>query len=472
MTRHSYPTEPIPTDRMPPGIPYIVGNEAAERFSFYGMAGILAVFMKDYLMDAHGHLAPMSEEAATACYHWFTAAVYFFPVLGGILADAFWGKYRTIVALSLVYCLGHVALALDETRLGLFTGLILIALGAGGIKSCVSAHVGDQFGPSNRRLIERVFAWFYFAINLGSAGATLLMPWLLDAYGPGMAFAVPGIFMGLATLLFFMGRYRFAHIPAGGIGFVQETLSGEGLRVLGRLAMIYVFVAPFWALFHQIGSTWVFQADRMDRHWLNFPWLEAMEAQLCDVGLTFVKGWTGSELLPAQIQTANPVLIMILIPAFSYGVYPLVHKVFPLTPLRKISMGLFLAVVPFSMCALIEIAIMRGARLNILWQLPAYFLLTSAEVMVSITCLEFSYTQAPKKMKSLVMGLFLLSISLGNAITWGVTTCLENADGSSRISRSGYFWLFAVMMLVTAVLFVGVARLYRGRTYIQGADDR
>jgi len=471
MTKPAYPTAPIPSDKMPPGIPYIVGNEAAERFSFYGMAGILSVFMTKYLLDDHGNLAPMSEQEATACYHWFTAAVYFFPVLGGILADAFWGKYRTIVTLSLVYCLGHVALAIDETRLGLFTGLILIAVGAGGIKSCVSAHVGDQFGPRNGRLIERVFGWFYFAINVGSGAATFLMPWLLDKYGPGLAFAVPGIFMALATLFFFMGRYKFAHIPAGGIGFVKEALSGEGLRVLGRLAIVYLFVAPFWALFNQIGSTWVFQASRMDRHWLNFEWLRTLEAKLCDAGFTFVEGWTGAEPLPAQIQTANPVLILILIPLFAYCVYPLINRVFRLTPLRKISLGLFLAVLPFSLCALIEIWIERGGRPNILWQMPAYVLLTSAEVMVSITCLEFSYTQAPKKMKSLVMGLFLCSMSLGNAITWGVTTFLQNDDGTSKISWSNYFWFFTAMMLITAVLFVGAARLYKGRTYIQDEAD-
>src|ERR1700754_771583 len=135
---------------MPPGIPYIVGNEAAERFSFYGMRSILIVFMTSYLMDATGKLAVMSDHEATGWFHEFVSAVYFLPILGAIISDGFLGKYRTILWLSLVYCLGHLSLALNDTRLGLALGLLLIAVGAGGIKPCVSAHVGDQFGAGNQ----------------------------------------------------------------------------------------------------------------------------------------------------------------------------------------------------------------------------------------------------------------------------------------------------------------------------------
>src|SRR5207248_4173113 len=97
-------------------------------------------------------------------------------------ADAFFGKYRIILSLSIVYCFGHLALAVDHTRLGLAIGLGLIALGAGGIKPCVSANVGDQFGASNQHLLPRVFSWFYFSINFGSAFSTILIPELLEPF--------------------------------------------------------------------------------------------------------------------------------------------------------------------------------------------------------------------------------------------------------------------------------------------------
>jgi proton-dependent oligopeptide transporter, POT family len=127
-----YRSAPLDTDRMPPGIPFIIGNEAAERFSFYGMRGILVPFMTAQLLARDGTLATMGESEATGWFHLFVWAVYLTPLMGAILADYAWGKYRTIIRLSIVYCLGHLALALDATRLGLFIGLVLISLGSGG----------------------------------------------------------------------------------------------------------------------------------------------------------------------------------------------------------------------------------------------------------------------------------------------------------------------------------------------------
>src|SRR5262245_41033849 len=132
-----YRTAPDPTPGMPGGVPYIVANEAAERFSYYGMRSILVVFMTKHLVDSAGAAAPMSDTDAREWFHVFAAAVYFTPLLGALLSDIVLGKYRTIVSLSVVYCLGHLALALDDTRLGLTLGLTLIAFGSGGIKPCV-----------------------------------------------------------------------------------------------------------------------------------------------------------------------------------------------------------------------------------------------------------------------------------------------------------------------------------------------
>src|SRR4029077_503051 len=146
-----------------------------------------------------------------AWYHTFQTAVYGLCVLGAFLSDALIGKFRTILILSIVYCFGHLALALDHTRMGLTIGLGLIALGAGVIKPCVSANVGDQFGASNQHLLTRVFSWFYFAINFGSAFATILIPELLDRGNPDMAFGTPGILMFIATVIFWSGRKKFVH---------------------------------------------------------------------------------------------------------------------------------------------------------------------------------------------------------------------------------------------------------------------
>jgi POT family proton-dependent oligopeptide transporter len=432
---------------MPGGIPYIISNETAERFSFYGMRGILFVFMTKYLVDESGQLAVMEVEEARGYFHLFVAAVYLTPLAGALLSDVVLGKYRTIISLSIVYCLGHGVLALDDTRWGLGLGLGLIAIGSGGIKPCVSAHVGDQFGKTNANLLEKVFSWFYFSINLGAFVSSALTPILLDRYGPHVAFGVPGALMFLATFAFWLGRRRFIHVPPGGRKFLKEATSREGLGALARLFVIYAFVAMFWALFDQTGSSWIDQAEHMDRHFLGVEWL------------------------PSQLQAINPVLVMVLIPVFSLGVYPAIRRVVPLTPLRKIAIGFFITIGAYLVTALAEYWIQQGQTPSIAWQLLAYLILTAAEVMVSITCLEFSYTQAPKTLKSLVMALFLMSVSLGNLFTAGVNFFIQNPDGTSKLDGPQYYLFFAGMMALTAIAFIPVAMRYRERTYIQDEQD-
>ncbi len=438
-----YRTAPDPAGVIPTGIPFIIGNELAERFSYYGMRAILVVFMTQYLMDASGHLAPMTEGEAKAYFHLFVSITYFTPFFGAILADGFFGKYRTIILLSVVYCLGHFSLALDDTRTGLLVGQALIALGAGGIKPCVSAHLGDQFGVSHQNWLSKVFSWFYLAVNLGAFVAMLLIPWLLKTYGGSIAFLVPGLLMLLATIIFWSGRYRFVHIPAAGMNFVREALSGEGLRCLGRLSGIYLFIAMFWALFDQNGSSWVLQAQQMNR-------------------VVF-----GIEILPSQIQAANPLLIVLLTPLFYRFLYPRLARFLNLSYLNKVAIGMFITVSSFVLVAGIQMRIDAGYHPSIGWQLLAYLLLTSAEVMVSITCMEFSYTQAPKTMKSFVMSLYMAAIALGNLFTSAVNFFIESPDGSNRLAGASYFWFFACLMLVTALGFVWYSRNYQEKSYFQ-----
>ncbi|MCB0386015.1 MAG: MFS transporter, partial [Bdellovibrionales bacterium] len=248
MKKHEFLTEPSTTDSMPSGVVHLVVNEGAERFSYYGMRAILVVFMTGMLLNTEGRLDPMDEAEAKSYFHLFASGVYFFPFLGAILADAFWGKYKTIVFLSLVYCGGHVVLALDHTRFGLLVGLALIAIGSGGIKPCVSANLGDQFGLANGHLLPRAFAWFYFAINVGAFGSVMLTPWLLEHFGPGLAFGVPGILMFAATIIFWSGRTHYVHIPPDPSGVLQALSCPQTWRVIGKLAGIYVFAAFFCKL--------------------------------------------------------------------------------------------------------------------------------------------------------------------------------------------------------------------------------
>ncbi|HEU5395945.1 MAG TPA: POT family MFS transporter [Verrucomicrobiae bacterium] len=444
MQKFTYLVAPRETKKFPPAIPYIIGNEVAERFSYYGMNSILVIFMTQYLMSAGGQPDRMSDAQADAWYHTFVSAVYFLPVLGALLADAVLGKYLVILWLSVVYCFGHFTLALNDTRLGLMIGLALIAFGAGGIKPCVSANVGDQFGRANEHLLPRMFSWFYFAINVGSAVSTILIPELLDRVGPRVAFGVPGIAMAIATIVFWLGRRKIVHVPpAGVVRYGRELLRRDNLKALGNLLILMPFAAMFWALWQQNFSSWVLQSEKMDRRLFGHEWL------------------------PAQIQTVNPIFVLLMLPLFSYVIYPTAQKFVKVTPLRRFGGGLWAVIAAFLIVGWIQTRIDAGGHPNILWQILAFVVLTAGEVMLSVTHLEFAYTQAPKAMKSLVMCTYLGSISLGNVFTAAVNFFIQNPDGTVKLTGASYYFFFVKVMLATAILFLFVSHFYRGRTYSQ-----
>lgn len=413
--------------------------------------------MTTYLKDSSGSLSTMSEADAKAWYHVFNSLNYFFPIFGALIADIFWGKYRTIINLSIVYCLGHLVLAVFETQFGLAAGLFLIAIGSGGIKPCVVAHVGDQFNSRNSRWMEKTFGMFYLSINLGAFVSTILTPLLLREYGPSVAFGLPGLFMLLATWIFYLGRTSFVAIPAlPWPEYKQVLLSAETKQSLKTLCVLFLFISVFWSLFDQTGSSWVLQAKRMDRHFDLC--LGLMSTSSCEI-----------ELLPSQIQSLNPILILLLVPLFTFQLYPRLRQTFTLTLRSRIIAGMILASLSFVIIGLAESRLLAGANTSVLWQVLAYFVLTSGEVLVSVTAYEFAYTQAPTQLKSFVMGLYLLSISIGNIIAAGVNSFLS-ASHSSLLEGAGYFYFFAMLMLITSVAFYLTARGYQERSFLQEAS--
>ena len=398
--------------RMPAGIPYIVINEFAERFCYYGINAILTVYMVNFLY--------FGEAQATTWQSLFKSAAYFFPVIGAIASDVFLGKFKTIMIFSSAYVVGCVLLAFGGEAL-LPWGMALIALGTGGIKPCVSTNVGDQFTSRNQHLIERAFSWFYLSINAGSLISIFLCPILLPAYGPEVAFGLPAIMMAIAVFVFWLGRNTFNQVPPAGDEWGKEVLSGVGLSTIGRLLVIYLFIAFYWSLWEQSnGQTWVLQAqsDLMDKH-LGF----------------------GIEVLPAQIQLVNALFILMMVPVFTFLIYPAVARFVAVTPLRKIGAGLFVCAASFMVIAWIETRIQAGISTSVWWQILAYAVLTASEVMVSITALEFSYKQAPLRMKSFIMALFLLSTSVGNLFTAAVNGFMVRDLDATAIETGAQTWV-------------------------------
>lgn len=507
----------------PKGIPYIIGNEGCERFSYYGMSAILYIYAVSLFIDQSFNDAD-SARMAISTVHFFKTGVYALPMVGAIIADRYLGKYRTILYLSLVYCLGHLVLSLTEGSInGMYAGLALIALGSGGIKPCVSANVGDQFGAGNFRLVEKVYQAFYFMINFGSFFATLSIPLMQKWYGYRIAFAIPGVLMFVATVIFWMGRKHFVDVPAkpGGklglydaassvflfmsVGSIMFTSSQpllviaavsvafltlglytfslrqkiqeddgflavsvdainsffsrgrtqrrifndeavEGTKAVLKLISVFGLVSVFWALFDQHSSSWIRQAEMMNRS-------------------VTIPGYDTVELLPSQVQSLNPILVMILIPILSFFVFPLVRRMgIEITPLRKMSAGMLISALAFATVAMLQLRIDAlkplGEQVHFFWQCIPFFLITVGEVLVSITGLEFAYSQAPRRMKSTIMGFWLMSVALGNMLV-----ALLARFGNLELAN--FFWVFAFLMFAATLLFSARSLFYQSKVYTQ-----
>jgi len=457
------------SDRWPPQIKFIIGNEACERYSFYGMKGILAGYITgEVLRGGLGH----TKDTATMWIHLFIMANYFMPLLGAYVSDRLWGRYKTILWISLFYCAGHGVLALSdlttnqETRTWmLWGGLALIAFGAGGIKPCVSAFMGDQFQEGKSRLYEKAYATFYFTINFGSFFSFLTIPFIAKTYGYGWAFGIPGILMGLATFIFWLGRHRYIRVPPARetkvAGFFPVLIAALNNRQPGKgfwegarsrfsaeevsaaqsvlpVLSIFILIPPFWAMFDQHSSTWVLQAQSM------------IPVKITD------RYTIGGE----EMQSLNPLLVMILVPLLTGVLYPLLGRL--ITPLRRIGLGMFVAGFSYLVVAWIQQRLAAGAQMSVLWQGLPYLILTTAEVLVSTTGLEFAYTQAAKSMKSIIMSFWLLTVAAGN----GLVALITKFGGSGSHDASvtpGRFLLYALMTFVVSAIFVVVAQFYRYR---------
>jgi POT family proton-dependent oligopeptide transporter len=494
--------------RFPRQLAYIIGAEGAERFSFYGMRNLLTTFLaSSLLLDLPKDIR---ELAAKDTFHTFVIGVYFFPLLGGWLADRRWGKYATILRLSVVYTMGHAMLALSEGwKGGFYAGLLLIALGSGGIKPCVSSFVGDQFDTSNRGLAKLVFDAFYWIINFGSFFSTLLAPVLLDRFGPAVAFGLPGVLMAVATLVFWLGRDGYVRMPPadqadpdsflavsftalrahppgavlaslgavlalaalglvpvlgvvpsvclglvavlgfGGVGtwWSLDRVRGkhpdeaiEGVRAVLRLLVVFALVTPFWSLFDQKASTWLFQANAMTRpEWFH----------------------------PAQLQSLNPALVMALIPLNNVLLYPGLRRLgLEPTALRRMTAGIALAGVSWVVVAGLQALLDGGTAVHVGWQVVPYVIVTLGEVLVSTTGLEFAYSQAPTRMKGTLMSFWSLSVTVGNLWVLLVDAGAKGPTvgglaASLGLSQTALLMLFfAGMAFVAAVLFGAYARRF------------
>ena len=498
----------------------ILITEMAERFTYFGFRAILVLYFASLGFD---------EDTSVALYCYNVSLAYTTPLVGAILADSVWGRYRTILRFGAVYAIGLVIVTIgafwnktkamtnantivdtadnggsvdtsathdggqgDEEkdsglamqRLLTFVGLFLVSVGTGGIKPCVSAFGADQVATTGDSLLEnnqgngidndvvhdndnddnpndskvrRFFASFYFCINLGAVTSFAVVPILRAHFGFGLAFLAPTICMGFALLLFVSKRhdYRYANghhhqqqqqshsnrttnSPSLGmiiqlcIWLVRKRLSAARRGFPALLLRIFPILRPtrsplpdndnnrsaraqrsvqiqeasqalrvvpimgllpiFWMCYDQQGSVWTLQAKRMDLHGLQ----------------------------PEQLNVVNPVEIMLFIPLFDRVIYPfLQQRGWDISALRRMGWGMLLASISFFVSGLLEMWMKTRQQnhndtVSVFWQLPQITLLSMAEILLSVTGLEWAYASSPKQMQAFLLGVFMLTAAVGD----------------------------------------------------------
>ncbi|MEX2120516.1 MAG: MFS transporter [Pirellulales bacterium] len=408
----------------PIGFWFFFWGELAERCSYYGMRAILTLYMLERL--------DFSEGQAGATTALFIAGTYLTPLAGGWIADNVFGKYWTIVGFSLPYILGHVILGIESIPF-LVIALVLLSMGSGVIKPNISTLMGmtyDQQRPGKEKLRSDAFAMFYWSINIGAAISSIAVPAIRTAWGYSTAFLFPAGLMVIAFAIFASGKKFYA---VETISRTEKTAAEkkEQWRAIGRIAGIFAAVTFFWSIFDQSASTWVlFAKNYLDLHL-----------------------W-GVTLKPDQIQAANPILIIVMLPPVSLFWRFLAAHGLPLRATDKMLIGFILTAVTMAIMAAAGFLTSPSDKASVLWEVGAYVIITVAEICISVVGLELAFTAAPQKMKSFITACWLATVFLGNLLH------APFAYFYDFMPPGWYFALMTLMMVFVSCGFVFVARRF------------
>jgi POT family proton-dependent oligopeptide transporter len=471
----------------PWALAHIFFVEMWERFSFYGMQGILLLYM--YYSVTQGGLG-MPEVVATGIVGAYGGTVYLSTIVGAWIADRLLGSERVLFYSAIVIMAGHVALALLPGYWGLGVGLILVAFGSGGLKANATAVVGTLYSPQDARR-DAGFSLFYLGINLGAFLGPILTGWAQVTWGFHAGFLLAAIGMAVGLTQYSFGRRGLpaeARVVANplprsryplwtgiaigaivaivvlvlvqviradnlagvvivitivaAVGYFVVILTSRGItatdrsRVFGFIPLFVVSVA-FWSLYQQQFTVLTIYSDKqLDRTMF------------------------GIELPPSVVQSINPVFIIILSGVFA-ALWTKLGDRQPSTPVKfglaSIIMGVaFLLFIPFA-----------GGAPNstpFLAIVGILFVFTVAELLLSPIGLSVTTKLAPARFHTQMVALFFLSIALGTAIA-GQLAALYDPENDPQGEVPYFLTLGLIAMAVGAALLLAVKpvlRLMRG----------
>ncbi|TQL50609.1 POT family proton-dependent oligopeptide transporter [Ornithinicoccus hortensis] len=464
------------------GQPRMLANlfsvELWERFSFYGMQGIVLIYM--YFQTTDGGLG-IDQGVAAGIVGAYGGSVYLFSIVGGWVADRLIGSERTMFVSAVLIMLGHIALAVIPAVPGLATGLILVAIGSGGLKATITNLVGALYGTDDPRR-DAGFSIFYMGVNIGGLIGPLLTGLAQQRWGFHLGFGLAAIGMAIGLAQYGLARRRLPDtvhaVPnplprqeypkwlgiavAAVLVVVLAVLFGlltaenladvvVGATVISAIALFAILLtsnrvspdehsrvvsfipmfigsAAFWALFQQQFTVVTIYSDtRLDR----------------DLSLPFLGDWT----MPISwVQSFNPFFIILLAPVFA-AAWTRMGDRQPVTP-TKFGLGIALMGAAF----LLFLPMASVTSVPALWVALIMLVATCGELLLSPVGLSLSTKLAPKAYPVLMVALFYLSVALGTALSGSL------AGFYSAENEVAYFGTLGAVTITIGVVLLLLSR--------------
>lgn len=494
----------------PKGLYVCFATELWERFSYYGMRALLIFYLTQHFL--------FTDAESYAIYGAYTALAWGLPVIGGVMADRYLGQRRAVLIGALLLSTGHLLLAVEGpaamkvVREGavvierstahlqlFFFSLALIATGVGFLKTSISTLVGALYGPEDPRR-DAGFTIFYLGINLGSTLSPLLCGWLGQRYGWSYGFGLAGIGMLVGLFTFLKGRqWLEAHglpparalkkgrgsvprrwlpgavivamvlgtwlalLHPGEVGWLLAVGSAALVLAIFQLGMsgctpierdrlvvvvlLFAFSAFFWSLYEQSGSSLNLFADRLlDRHLF------------------------GIEIEASQLQAVPAMLVLALAPLFSllWGRLAVSGRL-PSAPVQ-FSAGLLAIAIAFAMPALGAQWAGANGKIGLIWLFLLMFFMVCGELCISPIAMSMVTRLCPQKAVGMMMGAYLLSLSIGSYLASGLAALIPIEQGVTDGARltaayTSTYATFAVTATVAAAILWGLSPILHRRMH-------
>lgn len=443
--------------------------ELAERFSYYGLSTPFQNYMQNGPDGTPPGALSLKNQGATALSYFFQFWCYVTPIFGAWVADTYLGKYKAISVFAGIYAVGSFLIFVTSipsitsyhTALGGYvSGIIILGIGTGGIKSNVSPLIADQIPKtkptikvlkSGERVIEdpaitiqNVFMFFYLMINTGAL-SVMATTELEHHVGFWAAFLLPFLFFFVGILALILGRNSYIKVPVSD-KVISKAFKTTWIAIKNKFnydaalpskrpeahyqwndhfveevrraisaCKVFVFYPFYWVIYGQMISNFVSQAAQIELHGIPNDFLQVFDS----------------------------IAIVIFIPVFERFLYPFIRKFTPFRAITRIFFGFMVATSAMVYAAVLQHYIYKAGpcyedplqckghegepnRVHVAIQIPAYVLIAISEILASVTGLEYAYTRAPASMKSFITSLFLLTNAVGSAFGIAISSTSVN----------------------------------------------